>query len=67
MNVQTKDLNALEAEMLAIGRAARDAAAALREASAEQKNKALMAAADAIREDQAKILAANDIDMKAAA
>jgi glutamate-5-semialdehyde dehydrogenase len=67
MNVQTKDLSALEVEMLAIGRAARDAAAALREASTEQKNKALTAAADAIQTDQAKILAANDIDMKAAA
>ena len=71
MNVQTKDLakdlSALEAEMLAIGRAARDAAAALREASTEQKNRALLAAADAIRSDQAKILAANDTDMKAAA
>src|SRR5579871_4497056 len=66
MNVQAKDLNALEAEMLAIGRAARDAAAALREASTEQKNKALIAAAEAIRSDQAKILAANEIDMKAA-
>jgi len=67
MNVQSKGLNALEAEMLAIGRGAREAAAALREASTEQKNKALTAGADAMRADQAKILAANDIDMKAAA
>src|ERR1051326_7845636 len=71
MNVQTKDLakdlSALEAEMLAIGRAARDAAAALREASTEQKNRALLAAAYAIRSDQAKLLAAHDTDKKAAA
>ena len=71
MNVQTKNLpkdsNPLEAEMLAIGQAAREAAVALREASTEQKNKALTAAADAIRADEAEILAANDLDMKAAA
>jgi glutamate-5-semialdehyde dehydrogenase len=70
MNVLSKDLardlTALEAEMLAIGRAARDAAAALREASTEQKNKALTAAARAIRADEAKIIAANDMDMKTA-
>ena len=36
MNVQTKEPNALEADMLAMGRAARDAAALLREASSEQ-------------------------------
>ncbi len=67
MNVQTRDGKTLEAEMLALGRAARDAAAAMREASTEQKNRALNAAADAIRSDAAKILAANDIDMKTAA
>ena len=52
MNVQAKDWGTLEAEMQAMGRAARDAAAALREASTEQKNKALLAAAAAIRAAQ---------------
>jgi glutamate-5-semialdehyde dehydrogenase len=63
MNVQAKDLSTLEAEMQAMGRAARDTAAVLREASTEQKNKALLAAAAAIRAAQAKILAANEEDM----
>src|SRR5258706_13455252 len=67
MNVQTKDGLTLEAEMLALGRAARDAAAHLREATTADKDKALLAAADAIRANQNKILAANDEDMQAAA
>src|SRR5882672_9508288 len=66
MNVQAKDLSTLEAEMQAMGRAARDAAAALRDASTEQKNKALLAAAAAIRAAQPQILAANEEDMKGA-
>ncbi|MEA2824095.1 MAG: glutamate-5-semialdehyde dehydrogenase, partial [Alphaproteobacteria bacterium] len=65
MNVQAKDAGTLEAEMQAMGRAARDAAAALREASAQQKNKALLAAASAIRAAKAQILAANEEDMRA--
>ena len=67
MNVQTKTPDALEADMLAMGRSARAAASRLREASPEQKNKALLAAADAIRAASAEILAANEADMKAAA
>jgi glutamate-5-semialdehyde dehydrogenase len=67
MNVQTKDPSALEADMLAIGRAARDAAAHLREASPKQKIEALNAASDAIRKAGPDILAANEEDMKAAA
>jgi glutamate-5-semialdehyde dehydrogenase len=66
-NLQAKEPNALEADMLAMGRAAREAAGHLREASGEQKNKALLAAADAIRSAQTQILAANDEDMKAGA
>jgi glutamate-5-semialdehyde dehydrogenase len=62
MNVQTKTTT-LESEMLGLGRAARDAAAVLREASTEKKNKALVAAADAIRARQNEILAANAEDM----
>jgi glutamate-5-semialdehyde dehydrogenase len=65
MNVQAKDAGTLEAEMQAMGRAARDAAAALREASAQQKNTALVAAASAIRAAQPQILAANEEDMRA--
>src|SRR5712671_2175368 len=67
MNVQAKDGGTLEAEMQAMGRAARDAAAALREASTDQKNTALLAAAAAIRARNAEILAANEEDMRAAA
>src|SRR4051794_2524078 len=72
MNVQPKDVqaetpDALEADMLAVGRAARGAAAQVREASPEQKNTALIAAAEAIRESAPQILDANDSDMKAAA
>jgi len=67
MNVQAKDGGTLESEMQAMGRAARDAAAALREASSEQKNKALLAAAAAIRATKAEILAANEEDMRAGA
>jgi glutamate-5-semialdehyde dehydrogenase len=67
MNVQAKSAAGLESEMLALGRAARDAAATLREASTEQKNKALIAAADAIRAHERDILAANAEDMATAA
>jgi len=66
MNVQTKDALTLEAEMFALGRAAREAAAKLRDASTAAKNKALVAAADAIRAHQNKILAANAEDMRSA-
>src|SRR5258705_8988309 len=67
MNVQAKTLGTLEAEMQAMGRAARDAAAAWRKAWSEQKNKAFLAAAAAIRAAQVEILAANEEDMRAAA
>ena len=55
----------LEAEMHAMGERARAAAVVLREASTETKNDALLAAAEAIRADKEKILAANDDDMRA--
>ena len=66
MNVQTKEPNALESLMLEMGRAARESAVQLREASTGQKNKALLAAADAIRAAGSQILAANELDMRAA-
>src|SRR5690242_2040277 len=49
-----------------IGRAALDASAVLAQASTQQKNAALIAAATAIRSDRADILAANAKDMEAA-
>jgi glutamate-5-semialdehyde dehydrogenase len=53
--------------MGAIGRAARAAALALGIAPSEQKNRALRAAAAALRARRAEILAANDRDMREAA
>jgi glutamate-5-semialdehyde dehydrogenase len=56
----------LAVEMCVLGVAAREAARALREASAEAKNIALTAAAAAIRAEAGAILAANAEDMKRA-
>ncbi|MGZ5960085.1 MAG: glutamate-5-semialdehyde dehydrogenase [Rhizomicrobium sp.] len=50
--------------MLALGKCAKDASRALREASTETKNKALRAAAVAIRTRAKEILAANAQDMR---
>ncbi|HWM61856.1 MAG TPA: glutamate-5-semialdehyde dehydrogenase, partial [Rhizomicrobium sp.] len=58
--------DALAAEMMAIGAAARDAARAMREAGDAAKTKALMVAAAAIRRCTAEILAANKGDIEAA-
>ena len=58
--------DALAAEMMAIGAAARDAARAMREAGDEAKTKALRVAAAAIRRRAAEILAANQGDIEAA-
>src|ERR1700754_3441321 len=58
--------DALTAEMLTIGAAAREAARAMREASDEAKTKALMVAAATIRSRAAEILAANKDDVEAA-
>jgi glutamate-5-semialdehyde dehydrogenase len=66
MNVQAKDATGLESAMLAMGRAAREAAAQLREATTGQKNMALLRAANAIRMHQAEIVAANAKDMAGA-
>ena len=59
-------LAGLTAEMMTIGAAARDAARAMREASAEVKTRALTVAAAAIRSRAAEILAANRCDIEAA-
>jgi len=58
--------DALAAEMMAIGTAAREAARAMREASDEAKTKALRVAAAAIRSRAAEILEANKGDIEAA-
>ncbi len=58
--------DALAAEMMAIGSAARDAARAMREASDAVKTKALREAANAIRAHANEILAANAKDLEAA-
>jgi glutamate-5-semialdehyde dehydrogenase len=52
--------------MRGLGRAARDAALALALAPAEQKNRALRAAAAALRAQRLEILAANESDMQQA-
>jgi glutamate-5-semialdehyde dehydrogenase len=57
------DNKELAAQMCVLGVGARDAARALREAPAETKNTALKAAAAAIRDSAAAILAANGEDM----
>src|ERR1700743_2906786 len=58
--------DALAAEMMAIGAAARDAARAMREAGDAVKTRALREAAKAIRAHGQEILAANAKDMEAA-
>jgi glutamate-5-semialdehyde dehydrogenase len=58
--------DALAAEMMAVGAAARDAARAMREAGGDAKTKALTIGAAAIRSRAAEILAANKGDIEAA-
>ncbi len=58
--------DALTAEMMAVGAAAREAARAVREADNATKTKALQQAAPAIRARKAEILAANARDLDAA-
>jgi glutamate-5-semialdehyde dehydrogenase len=65
MNVH-KPADALAAEMMAIGRDARAAARAMREASGDAKTKALMVGAAAIRAHADAIFAANKADLDAA-
>ncbi|TQV79553.1 glutamate-5-semialdehyde dehydrogenase [Denitrobaculum tricleocarpae] len=56
----------LVSEMNDLGRAARAAAAELAMAGPEQRNDALQAAAEALRDQSDKIIAANAVDMSAA-
>ncbi|MEC9347505.1 MAG: glutamate-5-semialdehyde dehydrogenase [Pseudomonadota bacterium] len=62
-STQAEELPAVMARM---GRAARDAASVLATAPAEAKNRALRAAAAAIRRDAGQILKANALDVQAA-
>jgi len=67
MNATTETVEQTIGDVMArIGRDARDAARELAKATAEQKQAALTAAAAAIRERKAEILAANSQDMAAA-
>ena len=68
MTALKKDVggDSLMSEMLALGRAAKAAAAKLAQAPREKKDLALKAMAAEIRVQSAKILAANERDMKAA-
>ena len=59
--------NSVEGLMLGIGRRARAAARPLAIASAEAKNKALLAMADALVAAEADILSENALDLKNAA
>ena len=59
MNVQTKPLEDAAAIVAELGRRAKSAAAALRNASTGAKNRALAEAARLIRAESAAILAAN--------
>jgi glutamate-5-semialdehyde dehydrogenase len=57
-------VNSIADLMQGIGRAARVAAKQLAFASGEQKNRALLAAASALRDSRADILTANDADLR---
>ena len=59
-------MSMLAEQMLRMGREARDAARVLREASTAQKNKALFAAAAALRSRKTNILVANAADLEGA-
>ena len=66
MNVQTKPREDIAAIMSALGKRAKAAAAVLRNAGTEAKNRALAEAARLIRAESAAILAANALDIEAA-
>lgn len=66
MNAATTSLNEIAAVMESIGRAAVAAAQALAHSSTDARNSALRAAAAAIRQRSAAILAANRLDLQQA-
>ena len=67
MNVQTKPAEDVAAIVAELGRRAKSAAIGLRNATTEAKNKALREGARLIRAERAAILAANKLDIEAAA
>ena len=62
---QTAEPDDIHAEMMALGQAARAAAAILANATTEAKNAFLLAAAGAIRANAGELMAANATDMAA--
>ena len=64
--MEAQNQSSIEQMMLAIGQQARAASRAIAKASSEQKNRALLNIATAVRRDVAKILAANVLDVKRA-
>jgi len=64
--MEAQNQSSIEQMMLAIGQQARAASRAISKASSEQKNRALLNIATAVRRDVAKILAANALDVKRA-
>ena len=67
MNVQTKPVEDAAALVAELGRRAKSAAADLRNATTDAKNRALVEAARLIRSESGTILAANALDIAAAA
>jgi glutamate-5-semialdehyde dehydrogenase len=66
MNVQTKPIEDAVAIVAELGRRAKSAAAALRNATTDAKNRALAEGARLIRAERAAILEANKLDIEAA-
>jgi len=64
--MEAQNQSTIEQMMLAIGQQARAASRAMAKAGSEQKNRALLNIATAVRRDVAKILAANALDVKRA-
>lgn len=64
--IADKSTTSVEEMMIAIGKSARKAASELARVSEADRNKALQAAANAIRQQKSTIIEANKIDMKSA-
>ena len=66
MNESLNTSDSMESMMISMGKAARTAASESALANADSRNKALQAAANAIRDEKATIVAANKVDMASA-
>jgi len=64
--IADKSTTSIEEMMIAIGKSARKAASELASVSEADRNKALQAAANAIRQQKSTIIEANEIDMQSA-